>query len=104
MKFLNILNLFEILLSVLDQILVCCDTCKKIHEVKNWELARTMIEGVEGKTAYRYVYLAEMICICGSSFTIEAQGYQAPNDFIVQEWHYRFFDCEEVQVEWVNLS
>ncbi len=88
---------------MLDEILVCCDTCKKIHEIKQWELARTMIEGVNGKTAYRYVYLAEVKCICGSSFVVEAQGYQSPDDLVVRTWHYRFFDCEEVEIRCASL-
>ncbi len=62
-----------------------------------------MIEGVDGKTAYRYVYLAEIRCVCGSSFTVEAQGYQPPDYPVVSAWHYRFFDCEEVEINCIKL-
>ncbi len=88
---------------MLDEILVVCDSCKKVYEVDNWKHVRTMIEAVDGHSAFRYVYLFEKECICGSTFVVEAQGYEPPGEDIVHEWFYRYFDCEQLESTKVNL-
>ncbi len=87
-----------------DMVVVACDCCGKHYEVDRWEHARTMIEAIDGHSAYRHVYLWERRCICGNIVTVEAQGFQPPWSELVEEWHYRFFDCERVMCRQNSLA
>ncbi len=89
---------------LLDKVHVQCSKCSAYHLIKDWYLARTMIEEQFGHSAYRYVYLCEISCDCGLQLVVEAQGFQPSDELFVDHWHYRFFDCEEVLIEPMSLN
>lgn len=83
---------------------VSCDDCGEEYLLQQWMLKRTMIEGVEGHSAYRYVYHLEHDCQCGLDLVVEAQGFQGPFEDFVDRWMFRHFNCEIVRELPDNLT
>lgn len=82
---------------MLDSFEVECADCQSIHRMDTWKNVRTMVEGVNGRSSYRYVYHSQKRCTCGLDLLVEAQGYRAPEEEIVSKWYYRFFECAELR-------
>jgi hypothetical protein len=79
---------------MLSTFIVTCFDCSEEIYMEEWKLMRTMIEGVNGHSAYRYVYHVEKSCECGLPLVVEAQGMQLPGEDYVEHWLYRFFNCD----------